>query len=131
MEKPDQPLRVLVADDESRLQVIMRLWLIKAGHEVVIARNGQEAMDRLAAESFDVLITDINMPMVNGIEMVRQLQAGGCSPRLIIILTSRCDVDDLQREFSSPRVRVFPKPFSPRDMMNLIESHFISSETPT
>ncbi len=128
MAKMDQTLRFLVADDEARLQVIMQLWLQKAGHTVVIAQNGQEALRLLTAEPFDV-ITDVNMPMLNGIEMVRQLLAGGRPPRLIIILTSRCDVDDLQREFSVSGVRIFAKPFSPRDMMNLIEDYFVSLET--
>ena len=122
-----QTLRFLVAEDESRLQVIMRLWLTKAGHEVVLVRNGREALDHLAA-AFDVLITDVNMPLLNGMDLVRRLLAEGRTPRLTIILTSRCDVEELQREFSSPNIRIFSKPFSPRDLMNLIEEYFSSTE---
>jgi two-component system sensor histidine kinase RpfC len=75
---PGEPLReqryhldILVAEDHATNQMVVRKILERAGHRVTIVENGQEALDRLAAEHFDVAFMDINMPVLNGIEAAR------------------------------------------------------------
>ena len=64
-------LDILVAEDHATNQMVVRKILERAGHRVTIVENGQEALDRLAAEDFDVAFMDINMPVLNGIEAAR------------------------------------------------------------
>ena len=70
-----QKLRVLVAEDEHLAALVVEDALVEQGHEVVLARDGQEALD--IAESFapDVLVTDLAMPRVTGWELIPLLRA--------------------------------------------------------
>jgi PAS domain S-box-containing protein len=69
-------LRLLVAEDNAANQLVARLTLEKMGHEVVIANNGREALEKLAAERFDAVLMDCQMPEVDGYEATQRLRAG-------------------------------------------------------
>ena len=114
-------MRILLADDDSKIHLIVRMWLERKGHELVSVSNGQEALAILEKESFDILISDVNMPLLNGVELVKTVLAGGESPRLIIMMTSRCDSRELADELDSRRVHLFSKPFSPAALAELVE----------
>ncbi len=68
------PLRVLLAEDGLANQVVARGLLQAAGHEVVIAADGREAVDRWAAEPFDVILMDMHMPELDGLEATREIR---------------------------------------------------------
>ena len=77
--KLDRSLYVLVVDDEPVARDVIARYLITDGHRVVTAVNGQDAIERIGAEHFDLLITDHAMPGMNGLQLaanVRQLRAG-------------------------------------------------------
>lgn len=114
-------MRILLADDDSRIHLIVRMWLARKGHEMVSARNGQEALDVLDEESFDILISDVNMPLMNGVELTKTVLGREDTPPLIIVMTSRCDSSELAEELDSPRVHMFSKPFSPAALTELVE----------
>jgi len=114
-------MNILFADDDPKLHIIVRMWLGKNGYEVQTARNGKEAWEKLQSEHFDGLITDVNMPLMNGIELVKATLQMSEPPELIIVLTSRCDIPHLQQEVVSSRVHLFNKPFSPKALAELIK----------
>jgi CheY-like chemotaxis protein len=66
---PARPLTVLIADDTPANQRILRSVLNRAGHAVVIAADGREALDALDRHDFDVVVLDFNMPVLNGLEI--------------------------------------------------------------
>jgi CheY-like chemotaxis protein len=69
-------LRVLVVDD-NRINLLMtRRMLENAGHAAMVAENGAQALDILAQESFDIVLMDISMPVMDGVECTRLLRAG-------------------------------------------------------
>ena len=114
-------MKILFADDDSKIHVIVKLWLGRNGHDVLTARNGQEALAQLEKGGFDGLITDVNMPLMNGVELVKQSLQLSDPPELIVVMTSRCDIPQLQHQINSERVHLFSKPFSPRALAKLIE----------
>lgn len=114
-------MRILLADDDSKIHLIVRLWLSRKGHEVVSANNGREALAQVDQEEFDILISDVNMPLMNGVELVQKVLQHENSPGLIIMMTSRCDGNDLAKKLDPARVHLFSKPFSPADLADLVE----------
>jgi len=123
-------MRILLADDDPRICTVLRLWLEKRRHQVQQAPDGQQAWDMLRTQPFDVLITDVNMPRLDGAELVRKLQGQAQPLRLIIILSSRCDLAHLRRQFPDPRVHCRAKPFSPADLAELIDRLAAPQENP-
>lgn len=69
------PGRILVIDDEKSARLLLERVLTRAGHEVVLAENGEEGLDRLARGTFDLVITDKNLPGMDGLEVLRQAHA--------------------------------------------------------
>lgn len=68
-------LKILIADDVEQNQRLLRLVLVNAGHEVVVANNGQEAVEHYKTGSFDVVLMDIHMPVVDGLQATRLIRA--------------------------------------------------------
>ncbi|MDE0939187.1 MAG: response regulator, partial [Pirellulales bacterium] len=65
-------MKILFADDEQSLQELMRTELPRMGHEVTVCADGIEAVEALSRQSFDCLLVDLNMPGLNGIEVIEQ-----------------------------------------------------------
>ncbi len=94
-ERPDadgRPLKVLhVDDDPMNLRVVQEI-LGAFGHMGVMANSGEEALERLATEAFDILLIDIHMPVMTGIDVVRFLRASGGPQSDIPIIALTADV---------------------------------------
>lgn len=80
----EEKLKVLVADDEPTIRELMSLVLERDGHEVVTANDGVQALQKLRVGEFDALLSDIQMPHMNGIELLKQ--AKEIKPNLIVII---------------------------------------------
>ena len=94
-ERPDadgRPLKVLhVDDDPMNLRVVQEI-LGAFGHHGVMANSGEEALERLATEAFDIMLVDIHMPVMTGIEVVRFLRASGGPQRDLPVIALTADV---------------------------------------
>jgi len=83
-----RPLRLLVADDLASNRTVMRRLLERAGHNVVFACNGEEALDILAATDLDAAILDLHMPDINGLDVIKQtrvMQAGRRRTPIVVL----------------------------------------------
>jgi DNA-binding NtrC family response regulator len=78
-------VRVLVADDERNLRDLIVRELTRKGHEAEGAADGQEAVDRIAQGSYDVLVLDMKMPRKSGIDVLRELAGAPDSPQIIVM----------------------------------------------
>lgn len=94
-ERPDadsRPLKVLhVDDDPMNLRVVQEI-LGAFGHLGVMANSGEDALERLATEDFDILLIDIHMPVMSGIEVVRHLRSSGAPWSNIPVVALTADV---------------------------------------
>ncbi len=88
----DNGARILVVDDEEAILKLLRFPLEKEGYQVVTARDGEEALETFARESFDLVILDLMLPHVDGMEVCRRIRAQSIVP--IIMLTAKSDEFD-------------------------------------
>ncbi|TWT41177.1 Alkaline phosphatase synthesis transcriptional regulatory protein PhoP [Phycisphaerae bacterium RAS1] len=114
--------RIVIAEDQPHIRHVMSLWLRKHGHDVVEACNGAAALDALRGVPADLLITDVNMPEMDGIELTRCAFGACATLRRVFVVTSRCDQADILLQLCDPRVSVLPKPFSPSQLLREVES---------
>ncbi len=107
--------RVLVADDEAAIRKVVRDALMKAGHDVETAVDGQEALELLEAAEFDLVVTDLNMPRVDGLELVRSIRATSAVP--ILVLTVRQEEREKVRLLDAGADDYVTKPFGVGELL--------------
>jgi CheY-like chemotaxis protein len=83
--------KILIVDDEGDLRTLLGLCFLRRGHSIVVASNGAEGLACVAAHAPDLLVTDVNMPVLDGLELLRQLRAAGHADLPVILLTARAD----------------------------------------
>ena len=113
--------RFVIAEDQLYLRNLLTMWMTRSGHEVVSVPDGRSGLECLQAQPADLLITDIQMPRMNGVELVRLALASCPTLRRVFVVTSVCDPNEILRQLPDPRVRVFSKPFSPSQLLREVE----------
>ena len=112
--------RILLVDDEQAIQKLVAYPLRRDGYDVVAARDGREALDRFSAEPFDLVVLDVMLPRVDGIEVCRRLRARSQVP--IIMLTARDDEVDKVLGLEIGADDYITKPFSVRELRSRIRA---------
>lgn len=114
--------RILVVDDEELARFTLREILEGAGHEVVVATNGKEAIAFQKAHPFDLIITDILMPEKEGVETIIELKRDYPTLKIIAISgggrTRNLDFLGLAEEFGADKI--LAKPFSEQELMERV-----------
>lgn len=114
--------RILVAEDDRHISRVISLWLKRNGHEVIAAYDGSSALSMIRDARPDLLITDVNMPKMNGLDLLETARAENLLQTKAIVLTSRCDQREIEARADDLNAIVHPKPFSPQRLMEAIES---------
>jgi two-component system response regulator MprA len=112
----EQQPRVLVVDDEPAVQTALSRALKLERYEVAQAGDGREALERLGAMAYEVVILDVSMPHVDGLEVCRQLRAGG-DRTPVLMLTAREGVDDRVAGLDAGADDYLVKPFALRELL--------------
>ncbi len=104
---------VLVVDDEPEIVKLVAKFLEGRGHRVTIARDGQEALDAVAAEKPDVLVIDLNLPKVDGLEVTKRLKNAPATRDLPIVMMTAAfpTVEEADRGLSLGADEYVVKPF--------------------
>ena len=113
--------RIVVVEDEAHLRNVLTMWLSRSGHDVIGAADGQIALECLRTQSVDMLVTDVRMPGIDGIELTRLATEICGTLRRVFVVTSVCDPQEVLSKLPDPRVRVFPKPFSPSALLREVD----------
>lgn len=120
----DEPgLHVLVADDEPILALAVGETLREAGYRVTVTYNGESAIRSYLSDPADVLLTDLQMPRVDGLEVIRQLRA--IAPDLpVVVMTGHGTPGALEtlRSMEAGEVTVVAKPMPLRDVLRAVQS---------
>jgi two-component system cell cycle response regulator CpdR len=112
--------RILLAEDDDSMRAFLERALTRAGHEVVAFDNGAEALERLTQEPFTLLLTDIVMPRMDGIELARR--ASELDPELKIMFITGFAAVTLNADLGGARdASVLSKPFHLKDLVREVD----------
>ncbi len=114
------PRRVLVVDDEANIRDVLRHYLESAGFVVAEAIDGADALRVAATQPPDLVVLDLMLPGMDGLEVCRQLRARSAVP--ILMLTARGEEGDKLSGFSIGADDYVTKPFSPREVVMRVQA---------
>lgn len=114
-------LKILIAEDDHELRRLFAHVLIKNGYAVKEVSNGQEALDAMEQEYYDLIVSDIMMPVMDGYELVRLLRdTGNTTP--VLMITAKDAFDDMRRGFLSGTDDYMVKPVNVNEMLLRIQA---------
>ena len=124
---------VLLCDDEIHILRAAEFKLKRAGFDVQIAGDGQEAWEAIEAHKPDVLITDCQMPRLDGFGLVRRIRENPDTRDLPVVMLTAKGYELSQEELADKWnvVALIAKPFSPRDLLRLVETIFTGERAPS
>jgi len=108
-------VKVLVVDDEPGVRAALQRALALERHDVQLAEDGQQALDRLAESAVDAIVLDVTMPRVDGLEVCRRLRAAG-DRTPVLMLTARDAIDDRVDGLDAGADDYVVKPFEAREL---------------
>src|SRR5215470_17844382 len=122
----NQRSKVLLIEDDQGIVVTLRRLLTEEGHQVEIETRGDTGLERARTKPFDVVITDMKLPGLNGLEVVRQLHSA--RPRLpIILITAHGTTETAIEATKSGAYDYLVKPFEMPELIELVEHAVASS----
>jgi two-component system chemotaxis response regulator CheY len=115
-------MKLLIVDDDKTTRKLLTLYLKAKGYDIVTAENGLDAIEKLGMDSFGVMITDMNMPYMDGIELTKNVRNDSNLNKLpIIMLTTEADNDERERAFSAGVNDYLVKPASAEQITDSIK----------
>jgi DNA-binding response OmpR family regulator len=118
---------ILVVDDEPQISEIVTDFLRVAGHDVIVAGDGVLALEAFRRRHFDLVILDLGLPRLGGLEVARAIRREGDVP--IIMLTARVEEDDRLEGLEVGADDYVTKPFSPRELVARVRAVLRRTET--
>ena len=118
-----KPLHVLIADDHAANRMVLQGVLQKAGHRILMVDDGEAALDALSVDTFDLAIVDLHMPLLSGIDLLRQLrvmEAGERERTPVIVLSADATPESVQACTNAGARAYIPKPFAVSKLLDAI-----------
>ncbi len=116
--------KILVVDDEPSIVRLMEFILARQGHEMLVAVNGEEALEKVRAAQPDLVLLDIMMPRIDGYEVARALRADPETARMpIIMLSAKAQEEDIQKGMDVGVNKYITKPFSPEHLVHVVADY--------
>ena len=112
---------ILVVDDEAGIRALLFDILSNEGFRVTLAKDGKESLSCMRKNRFDLLITDINMPKLDGIGLLRKMKKAGRSERVILMSGMPMDTDAIEKD-APPVFSMLEKPFHVHDFLDVVAS---------
>ena len=106
--------KILIADDEASIRQIVETRLKASGYDVITANDGEEALNKIFAEQPNLIVLDIMMPKMDGLQVCKEVRKSLNTP--IIVLTAKGDVEDRVNALMLGADDYIVKPFSPREL---------------
>jgi DNA-binding response OmpR family regulator len=113
--------RVLVVDDDPVIQKLLKVNFEMEGYEVLSAADGAEGLDQVASGNPDVIILDVMMPKMNGLEVLAALKADDATANIpVILLSAKAQAGDVQAGLDRGANAYVTKPFDPLDLLERV-----------
>jgi DNA-binding NtrC family response regulator len=121
MTKKDEPFRILIVDDNREIRSILEEYLREEGYFAQGAADGKEALAKYAETAFDLIITDLNMPGMTGIELIKEIAKGENTTEFIII-TGYASLDSAIESVKAGAFDYLVKPFRIEELKVVIKN---------
>ena len=118
---PAETISILVVDDERSMRDFLKILLQKEGYQVTAAQNGEAALECLDGEEFDLVISDIRMPGMGGLELLEAIKER-CHELPVIMITAFASPDDAVMAMKNGAFDYISKPFNVDEIKSVIES---------
>jgi two-component system alkaline phosphatase synthesis response regulator PhoP len=115
--------RILVVEDEESLAFGVRDALEHAGYEVGVVHDGTAALARIRSQEFDLVVLDLMLPGVTGLDVLKVLREENLRVR-VLVLTALAEEEDMLRVFAQGADDYMPKPFSPKELVARVAAQF-------
>ena len=120
--------KALSVDDSPSVRKLVEFTLKSKGFQVASAQDGQEALELLAKEQFDVIILDINMPRMDGLEFLQKMRPNDAYASIpVIVLTTEGLEADRDRAMDLGATAYIVKPFKPTQLLSLVDKMLATS----
>jgi len=118
----EHPIKILIADDEDVVLEIMARKIASQGYEVITAKDGQEAWDKIVSDIPDVIILDLNMPKMNGWAVLSLLRQNPPTKRWqpVIIVSAQNELESFQKGVNLEADHYLTKPCQIEDILKAI-----------
>ena len=117
--RPEKKIGVLVIDDEPSVGDALKLILDDNGYTAVVARTGRDGLEQVRRQRFDVTITDLRLPDMSGLDVLRAIRQEDAN-NLVIIITAYGTSEIIVELLRHGAIDVLSKPFFPSDILKLI-----------
>lgn len=114
-------MRVLIAEDEAGLAKALKYLLEKSKFSVDVVPDGAEALERFRSAAYDVVVLDIMMPGMDGLEVLSHIRKGGSSVP-VLMLTARAEIEDRVAGLEAGADDYLPKPFASREFVARVKA---------
>ena len=115
------PKRILVVDDEAHIVHVVSMKLRNAGYEVISASDGEEAFDAAMAQLPDMVITDLQMPVMSGLDLCAKLKSTPATALIPALMLTARGFNLNSADLARTNIRgVLSKPFSPREVLEKV-----------
>jgi two-component system response regulator MtrA len=116
-------VRIVVADDEADILRLVAFTLRRRGYTVLEAVDGAQALQLILAELPDLAILDVMMPMLSGLDVVREMAANTATANIpVLIVSAKGQAADIEAGLATGAASYLPKPFSPRVLADRVAS---------
>ena len=118
--------KILVVDDDVNICELLRLYLTKEGYQVTIANDGEEGLEKFNQVKPDMVLLDVMMPRMDGLEVCRRIRKLGNTP--VMMLTAKGQKSDRITGFNAGADDYLPKPFDPDELLSRVRAILRRSE---
>lgn len=117
----EKKIAILIVDDEESVRESLNLWFTEDGYRVECAENAKKALSILESDVFDIILTDLKMPGMDGLELLQRIKALN-KDSIIIVMTAFATVDTAVKALKEGAFDYVTKPFDPDDLSHLIRN---------
>lgn len=124
-------IHILTVDDDAGIRRLVQLNLQRAGYRVTTAVDGLDALEKIPEDRPDLMIVDVTMPRLDGIELLRRIKGNPDTASIpVVMLTAKSQDADIQEGSRSGAEAYIPKPFNPRQLLETVQTALGSVTSP-
>lgn len=112
---------VMIVDDAVSIRGLASMTLENSGYQVIEAHDGKDALDKISGQGVNMVITDLNMPNMNGLELIRRLKNDSRYKFIPVVVLTKESEPELKRQAQMSGAKAWiPKPFKPNTILNVV-----------